>query len=218
MAAKASANLPKAPTREVLGLTIGQSDDAAIQAWLQERGLSCTIGPAPRRQAVRYDCSSQVPTSLLPDRVIKGKVESLGLARTDAGPLHNLSTRRIYSIPADAVEDYNSARAAITAVLGQPTRGKEAGEIDPSKPLAWYSTMWRFEDLSVTLGLLRAVGSTYTVSERWQVPGVDEELPDREGVRPIHGAPSGPRVSNPHALPSAAPTTPSTAPAGATGP
>ncbi len=192
--------LSKAPTRAAFGLTLGEADDAAITAWLSARGLSCPGTPSTRRTTVRYDCGGEIPASAIPERTLKGKLDQIALVRTETGPLHHVSTRTNYSIPAEAAADYNAAVAALEPILGQPKLSRKApAEIDATKPVVWYSTTWKFADLEVAVSLLRAGGQHYAVSERWQIPGVEEEVPNREGVTPFaHGAPSTPSSSNPH--------------------
>lgn len=189
-----------APTREIFGLRLGEADEAAITAWLGARGLSCPGSPAPRRATVRYSCDGELPATALPERTFKGRLDQILLTRTDTGPVHDLSVRAIYSIPADAAADYNARVAELQALLGAPERSSlVSGEIDPSKPMLWYSSTWRFADLDVSVALLRAAGPNYGVTERWQVPGVEATAADRPGSAPIHGAPPK-KSANPHAI------------------
>lgn len=201
-AARADAPRPSAPapTREIFGLRLGEADEAAITAWLDGRGLSCPGTPAPRRATVRYSCDGELPASALPERTLKGKLDQILLTRTDAGPVHDLSVRAIYSIPGDAAADYNARVAELQTLLGPPERSSlVSGEIDPSKPMLWYSSTWRFADLDVSVALLRAAGPNYGVTERWQLPGVEATAADRPGSVPIHGAPPK-KSANPHAI------------------
>lgn len=181
-----------AATRTAYGLTLGQSDAPAIDAWLAAHHLSCTGEPAPRRQSVRYDCG--VEAGLTPDtlaeRPVKdgGKLTQVLLARGDATPLTHLSLTRTFSLPADAVTDYNAALAALTATYGAPLR--TSGAPDPTKfggPMAHWSADWRFTDLDVHVAVLKAGGTFITVSERYDVPGASAA----EGARgPEHLEPT----------------------------
>lgn len=189
-----------APTREVFGIGLGEAGDAEITAWLGARGLSCPASPAPRRTTVRYACADALPATALPERVIKGKLDQISLTRSDAGPLHDLSFRALYSVPADAAADYNARVAELSALLGPPERSSVApAEPDPTKPMLWYSSTWRFADLDVSVSLLRAGGPSYGLNERWQLPGVEASAAERPGSSPIHGA-GAPKSTNPHAI------------------
>lgn len=209
-APKAEAQQPatsrgKAPTHDVFGLTLGVSDDKAIEDWLKARGLNCPAAPSARRLTVRYECSGDLPATALPERPTKGKLDHIWLIRKEGGPIHNFSARRVYSLTTDAASDYNETIDKIKAVFGEPTRGKPAPtDIDPSKKLAWYSSVWKFDDLEISADLLRANGNYYAVSERWLIPGVEQEVGVREGVDPHgHGGPPPGTPGGPPADPSA---------------
>lgn len=193
-----AAPLAAAPTLSVLGITLGQADDAAITAWLGARGLSCPAAPSSRRTTVRYQCGGETLKTALPERT-GSLLEQLVLVRTDQGPLHHLSMRSRYSLPAEAATTYNSTVARVRELLGEPTLARPAPEqIDATKSMVWYSTVWRYTDLEVSVSLLRAGGAHYDVSKRWQLPHFEEDAPLRPGVAPFsHGAPSAPST-NPH--------------------
>lgn len=169
-----------APTLAWNGLTLGTTDAAGIESWLQGKGLACAGAPSVRRLTVRYVCEGELPSTLLPDRTITGKITQLLLARTDAGPLHHASTRRNYSLPEGAIADYNGARASLVAVFGEPRVGKAVpdGTVLTDRPV-WYNSVWSFKDLEVQLSLMRMAGASWSVGERWDVPGVEAEVETR---------------------------------------
>lgn len=204
-ASKAPASLGKAPSHDVLGLTMGVSDAKAIEAWLSARGLTCPSMPSARRLTTRYECGD-LPATAMPERPTKGKLDRLWLIRKDDGPVHNLSLRRLYSLTTDAAADYNETVEKVKAVYGAPSRGKVApADIDPSKKLAWFSSVWKFDDLEISIDLLRANGNYYAVSERWMIPGVEQAVGVRAGVDPHGhggpppGTPGGPPAADPGA-------------------
>jgi hypothetical protein len=110
-----------APTLTVYGLQIGKSPAADMEAWLTAHGLTCPPAPSPRRTTTRYVCTGDIPVTVLPDRVVKGKIDQVLLVRGDNGPLRHFSSSRKYSLPTDAVADYSSALTALTSTFGIPT-------------------------------------------------------------------------------------------------
>lgn len=210
----AAAPLAAAPSLDIYGLVLGQSGDADIQAWLAERKLTCPGAPSPRRTTYRYDCNAGLSASLLPDRTISGTLANLLIVRGDATPMTHFSTQRRYSLPADAIADYMSTLAALTARYGPP-----AGPVvtpDPARmdgPMVHYTAAWAFTDLDLRVSLLRA-GSPYLgVSEAWDVPGSEKNETARP--TPTGANPHGPPPGTPGGPPGGAPSAPST---GATAP
>ncbi len=192
----ARAALPPAPTRAWQGLGLGVSDDAAITAWLRERVPGCAGAPSPMRASFQYRCAEGLTPALLEGRTVRGRVASLLLARPEAGVLHHVSTLRQYTLPADAVADFASALAALTAQLGPPAAGgrplERAEQLD-ARFGRWFHE-WRFGDLEVRLTAART-GKDYTsVTEIWEVPGVTEAIASRPGVSGHGGA----AATNPH--------------------
>jgi hypothetical protein len=175
-AASADRSRP-APSRTVAGLTLGTSTAADVEAWTAGAG-SCTTAPSPRRTTTRTECDAP-PVSLMPDRTIRGAFDQIVVARPDDGPVHFVSARRLYSLPADARADYEAARAALTASLGTPQLDQTSADPLPETRLVRYASGWEFSDLGVRLTLLKAAGKDIAVTEVWSIPGVEE----RAGVR-----------------------------------
>ncbi len=175
-------NLPAAPSTEILGLSIGKSTDAEIQAWIAERSLPCKTEPSPRRTTQRYTCDGDLSIKLLEGREIRGKFTSLLLVRGDTTPLSHLSTARKYSLPEDAAKDYSSSVALLSTRLGTPTRSAAVNPEKLSSPLMHYSSLWSFKDLEVALTMSRLGGQVVSVTERWDQPGVELAQGDRVQV------------------------------------
>lgn len=190
---------PKAPTRTVQGLALGEADDAAIAAWVAERGLECPEVASPRRTTRQRRCQGTYAPSLLPDRGASGALTEILIARLDDGPAHHLSTIRKYSLPADVAADYHAAVDAITAQLGPPTQTRRVDDLSAfDSPLARFATRWQFSDLRVDVSILKAAGSYISLNEVWVIPGVEEQAQARGGGS-LHGdlKPASP-ANNPH--------------------
>jgi hypothetical protein len=192
--------VPAAPasTRGWHGLTLGESDGAAVDAWVAARGLDCDAGPALARASTQVRCRDGLEPGLLPDRRIAGTLSSLLLSRPDDGRLHHVSTRRKYSVPKRAVEDYDATVAALTATFGAPDA--DAPVTAPERltgPLARWATAWTRSDLVVSVSIMKAAGTHVSVTETWEVPGVEATIADRPGAGG-HGASA--RSRNPHIL------------------
>lgn len=178
--------LKPAPTRNFYGLTLGESGEPQIRAWLAERKLTCRETPSVRRTTFRYECGEGLTPALLPDRKIAGQLSSLLLVRVDspeAGSASNLlshaSSLRRYSLPERAAEDYDAAVSVLTSTFGAPKRGAPVDLTKLSGPLVRYATLWSFSDLQVTLTLMRMGGDYWSVSERWDQPGIELAQPER---------------------------------------
>lgn len=163
------------------------SPAASIENALGIPGIVCRQAPSVRRTTYRYTCDGDLPVSLLPDRQIRGKLTELLLVRGDTLPLSHASTIRKYSIPDDAANDYSTAVDAITKVLGAPSRSTVADVSKMMGPLVHFASTWKFSDLDVSLTLIRAGGSYYSVSERWDQPGVELAQEARPSKKPAKG-------------------------------
>lgn len=194
----AAPTLPAAPTRVWNGLSIGEAQEAQVLDYVARAGIDCKTGPSLARQSVQTRCSGDLPLGLLPDRHIDGRLRELLISRPENGPINSISTLRKYSIPTDAVKDYDTAAAALTQRFGQPTRGAlHADAAAFERPLARFAVEWRFADLRVRLTALKAAAGFVSVTEVWDVPGVEEAIASRPGASG-HGA--GRRAQNPHAV------------------
>lgn len=205
----ADPSLPPAPSLDRYGLLLNSARDADIRAWLDARGLDCKSGPALARTTYQYRCQGELPLTLLPDRIIRGHLAELLLARLDDGPLHHFSTLRKYSIPVDAAEDYDRALERLSAELGPPARSTTLD--DPERlrgKAARFASTWRFSDLEVSLSVLKAAGDFVSVNEVWRVPGAEALAGSRGGG--AHGAGGKPAGWNPHVIDPAPPTGAST--------
>jgi len=160
---------------------------AGIENALGIPGIVCRQAPSVRRTTYRYTCDGDLPVNLLPDRQIRGKLTELLLVRGDTLPLSHASTIRKYSIPDDAANDYSTAIDAITKVLGAPSRSTVADVSKMMGPLVHFASTWKFSDLDVSLTLIRAGGSYYSVSERWDQPGVELAQEARPSKKPAKG-------------------------------
>ena len=194
-AAKVQATAP-APSRAWMGLQLGQSDQAALEAWVAERQLPCTGAPSPMRETWQLKCAGQLPASTLPDRQISGGLTDLLFVRTDAGPLHHVSSMRRYTLPPDAVADYTATVAALTATFGPPTVDRPVTEPEKLQgALARWATEWAFTDLTLRVTLMKGSGDYVSVSELWEIPGVEAAVAARPGAKG-HGAQAP--AKNPH--------------------
>lgn len=175
----------KAPTTTVYGLDIGVTDAAGIEQWLTAHKLTCPQVESPRRATLRNQCAGDaagLTATTLPEHPVLGggQLYEVLLARGDASPLTHLAITRRFSLPADAVADYNSALTTLTSTFGEPVRS--GGPPDATRfggTMAHWSADWRFTDLSVHVAILKAGGSYISVSERYDVPGAS----DAEGAR-----------------------------------
>jgi len=198
-----------APTLTVYGLQIGKSPAADMEAWLTAHGLTCPPAPSPRRTTTRYVCTGDIPVTVLPDRVVKGKIDQVLLVRGDNGPLRHFSSSRKYSLPTDAVADYSSALTALTSTFGIPTIVAPAPDLAKlDDKVVRYATAWLYSDLEVRLTLLKVSTSYISVSETWDQPGVSEDDETRAMPPGAHGDPGGHGGGDPygHGGPSGAST------------
>lgn len=197
-AAPADPALPAAPSLDWNGLTIGTSGEPEVLAYLQRMGLDCKTGPSLARESVQTRCSGDLPLGVLPDRVIEGRLRELLISRPETGPINNISTLRKYSIPTDAVKDYDSTVATLTQRFGPPTKGPSTADAAAfERPLARFAVEWRFRDLRIRLTALKAAQGFVSVTEVWDSPGVEESIASRPGASG-HGA--GRKAQNPHAV------------------
>jgi hypothetical protein len=173
VAASPVASLPAAPSRAHLGLTLGVSTAEDVKAWLAERALTCPERPSPRRATTQVECKGELPLSLLPERVVKGKLYDLLIVRLDEGPVHHVSTTRRYSNPEDAATDYAATVTTLTAAFGPPTKAQPFDREKVNRALARFGTEWRFNDLTISVSALKAAGDFVSVNERWDVPARD---------------------------------------------
>ena len=193
-----AALLPAAPSRDWNGLTIGVSSEADVAAYVQRMGIECNTAPSLARASVQTRCSGDLPLGLLPDRVIEGRLRELLISRPENGPINNISTLRKYSIPADAVKDYDSTVATLVKLLGAPARGALTADAAAfERPLARFAIEWKFNDLRVRVTALKAAQGFVSVTEVWDSPGVEETIASRPGVS---GHAAGRKAQNPHAV------------------
>lgn len=186
----------RAPTRDVLGLTLGASDDPAITAWFTQRGVPCTGEASPRRQAVRYACAP--PSGALQERPSRGRLSELLMTRPDDGPLEHVLIAHQFSAPDAALEEYAAREQALSRALGQPAARQvppEAGAL--SGTIARYVTSWRFQDLKVEVALVKIQGSV-RLNERWSLQSSTARFKMRPGAQSAHGAVKA--SPNPHLL------------------
>jgi hypothetical protein len=177
------------------GLELGATDAAGIDAWAAGRGLACETVPSPRRTTTHIRCDAPSPAAIAAPAG-PGSLQRLLLVRTDDGPLHHVSTERAVDTGAAAAA-YDAAVARWTAVYGPPTRSAPAPTRFDS-PLVRSATEWVADDLVVRVSLLRNGGvGPVRITERWDIPGVEEQVPTRPGSVPVHG-PGSPSAKNPH--------------------
>ncbi len=174
-----------AATTTVYGLNMGGTDAAGIDAWLAAHKLTCPQAESPRRATLRNECTpeaSGLTATTLPEHPVLGggQLSSVLLSRGDGSPLTHLSITRRFSLPADAVADYNASLATLSTTFGDPVRS--GGTPDATRfggTMAHWSADWRFTDLSIHVAILKAGGEYISVSERYDTPGASEA----EGVR-----------------------------------
>lgn len=194
--------VPKAPTREWNGLVLGETQHEGVEAWIADHALECTGLPAQTRSTFHYRCED--PVGLRVSAAKQGVATQLLVARAENAPVHHISTIRKYGDPTAAAEDYDLVVAASTARLGVPQRHQEVKDIGAfSRPLARFATSWVFDDLEVTVSLMKASGPNISLTEAWTVPGVEQRTTSRTRVT------SRPPGWNPHVADS--PTPPGTA-------
>lgn len=175
----------------VHGLTLGVSDDAAVDAWAA--GLTCDRQPALARKTVHTTCSG-TPA----DWTFAGSPKAqLLIARAEAGTtIHHISVARTHDDTKDAGSDFVATLASMTARLGEPLRLTQPADPSELDGRFAYTATWRYDDLEVGLSLMRLTPKgAAIVRERWFVPGAEAAAGDR-GVG-VHGA--GMRAApNPH--------------------
>ncbi len=181
--------------------------------WLAERALNCPERLSPRRTTTQVECKGDLPLSLLPDRVVKGKLYDLLVVRLDDGPVHHVSTTRRYSVPEDAGADYTATVATLTATFGPPTKTQPFDREKVNRALARFGTEWRFSDLVISVSALKAAGDFVSVNERWDVPGVEAGAEARAGTSGhAFTGPSAPTpAKNPHVMEESAAAAPKNA-------
>ncbi len=202
-AAAERAALPAAATRARYGLSVGVSEHAAVDSWLEQNKLKCQQFPSPTRETFQYRCDGLLPIALLADRSVRGMFTQLHLVRTEDAPIHFFSTMRKYLDATDAIYDYDDTVARLTATLGaarraDPVPGPEklTGE---GVRIARYAANWRFSDLDVNVVLLKASGNSVSLQESWMVPGVEEQVATHARTGSVSGAEgSRPPAWNPH--------------------
>jgi hypothetical protein len=161
-----------APSLSAFGLDIGKAGPAEIEAWLAGRGLACPPVPSPRRTTVRYDCQGTLPPAALPERPTRGTLANVLLVRGDDRPLQHVSSIRRYSLPADALADFNATVALLEASHGAPVRKRAPESVAKLEAkTVHFDARWVFTDLELGLSLLRAGSPTWSVSETWVQPG-----------------------------------------------
>lgn len=187
-----------APTKSVWGLELGVAAEDAVNAWIAARDLSCAYGPAQRRTTMHWTCKGPVDPAKIPERKIVGAIDELLFARLDAGPLHHVSLERVYSLPAQAMDDFSATIAEITQLLGAAERESiPSADTNWSSPMVHGSASWRFADLEVRVMVLKGGGSTIRVGERWFIPGAEDAAVARPGSAPMHGG-AVDQGGNPH--------------------
>jgi hypothetical protein len=173
---------PIAAGTEILGFNLGVDGPTEIAAWQATHGLSCVTVPAVRRHTERVVCH-EVPASLLAPRSVLGHVSELLVVRTEDGPIHHVSTARIYSLPEQAMADYASSLTHLTDRIGAPTKAAATPTLEQmASKVVWAPASWTREDLQVDLRLVRAGSDTWSVSETWTIPGIEEEVEGRSLV------------------------------------
>lgn len=169
-AAPAEAPAPN-PHASRYGLTLGQATHEDVVAWLSAHQLTCQQFPAPTNTSFYYRCDGDLPTSLLPDRTIRGRLAQVLISRPEDAPVHHLSTLRKYSLGKDAIADYDASVAAIQAELGPPDAHQPI--TDPAtldRVIARYAAEWRRDGLTASVVMLKAAGNYVSVTETWAVP------------------------------------------------
>jgi hypothetical protein len=183
-----------APSRTWYGLTLGTSGEADVDKWLADRTIPCTVAPNPTHMTRLWKCTEGLDGLILDGRPHQGPVHDLFFARPDEGALHYISIARRYSVVDQALSDYTAVVGAVTATLGEPTKAKPApAHIDDSQTMLRYATTWNYDDLDVSVNVIRVMVDYVTVNEVWSVPGI-EPAPPRIKT-PFDGKP------NPHVEP-----------------
>lgn len=173
----------QAPARALWGLELGSTGKAGLSTWVEAQGIDCEALTAPRRQTEQLRCTLDALPVAMTDRR-PGEAQSLLLlARPDEGPLHHISTLRRHLSPAEALQDFSAAGAAVSAQLGPPTRADPRPPVaaDLSSAQVRFSSTWSFSDLLVELSLSRMGGEELVLRERWDVPGVEAGVAPRPG-------------------------------------
>jgi len=190
-----------APQRSLWGLELGTTQAEGIETWIQVQELDCDAAPATRRMTYQYRCMDADLSAEFTGRTPGSARSTLLLARTDSGPLHHVSTLRHHGAAGAAIQDYQTAIAQITLLLGDPTAK------DPLPPTrdhflkdqARFATRWEFSDLEVGASLYKMGGEDVVMRERWDVRGVEAGVPPRPGtVGHSTGGTSGPH--SPHGI------------------
>ncbi|MSQ02593.1 MAG: hypothetical protein EXR71_12015 [Myxococcales bacterium] len=192
--------LPRAPSRSFLGLEIGAASGPALDAWLADKKLVCETDPASRRATVRTQCEKDVPVGILEGRTVSGKVTQMLFSRGDDGPIHYAATSRRYSLPKDAVLDFESTMTTLSTLFGAPPRVKPVDVARLDGKVVRFSADWTFADLDVSLSLFRAGTAYWSVNESWSVPGVEAGMKPRPGSRGHGDVASRPEGWNPHVV------------------
>ncbi len=200
LAGPAESTLPKAPSRNFLGVDIGTTSAPALDAWLAEKKLICKTDPASRRATVRTQCEKDIPVGLLEGRTVSGKVTQLLFSRGDDGPIHYAATSRRYSLPNDAVLDFESTMTTLSTLFGAPARVKPVDATKLDGKVVRFSADWTFADLELSLSLFRAGTAYWSVNESWAVPGVEAGMKARPGSRGHGEVESRPEGWNPHVV------------------
>lgn len=193
-AREARAKLPEvtreAPTREVWGLTLGDSDEAALKSWLEARGLKwCGAAASRSRKAQRHDCRGELLTNAaLPEVASTGRLTQLLLTRSDGHPLSYLTTTHTHSLPGPAADEYTARVKALTARLGEPTLTQAPNlETIARARITRVRTMWRFKGVEVSLSLVK-LSDKLRLTEVWNMPSDQARIEQRPGVKGAHGA------------------------------
>lgn len=190
--------VPKAPARDWNGLVLGETQHEGVEAWIAEHRLECTALPAQTRSTFHYRCED--PVGLRVSAARQGVATQLLIARAENAPVHHVSTIRKYSDPAAAAEDYDLVVAELGARFGTPKRSQEVKDLAAfSRPLARFATSWAYDDLDVTVSLMKASGPNISLTEAWTVPGVEQLTTSRTRVT------SRPPGWNPHVADSMTP-------------
>lgn len=193
--------LPPAPSRLRVGLEVGATTPAQLDAWVLSRALTCATSPSPRRETTHTVCTGEIAPSAIESGRVQGKVQEIRFSRTDDGPVHSISTTVRYSIPASAAADYQDRLAHLVADLGKPAieRPYDASRLE--NKLVRYAAEWNFNDLDVAVSMYRTGVDYYTLAETWAVPGIEASVADRAGSVGHGSGPSHPPGWNPHVKP-----------------
>lgn len=190
------ATMPDHPVATWQGLTLGGSTAADVDAWVAAHGLTCTTEPSVRRRTVRTTCRGDLPLGLVADRTVHGRLDELLFVHPDDQPLHHVSTRRLYSLPVDALADFRAAVDALTARYGPPDPYKAVDAAQLDAPIVRGAAHWALPDLQIDVSVMRAGTPYVAVSEVWRIPGVEASVATRtvdgaSGASKSHGYASG---------------------------